>query len=265
MIRNVNGCRIHYEITQEGNSVGLPVLFLHGWGCDLRIFSRIMEAVRDRATLVALDFPAHGESEEPPQPWGVGEFARQVHALLKELQIAKVHIVAHSYGARVALWLAAHEPDFVGNLVITGGAGIKKPVSPEAEKRTVRYKRLSAAVRGLTNVPFLKQPMKNIQNRLIQKYGSKDYARLSESMRATFVKIVSEDLTPLLAQITAPTLLIWGSADQETPLWMGETMEREIRDAGLVVFEGRSHYAFLEESSRFVTIVKQFFWGGEQG
>ena len=107
--------------------------------------------------------------------------------------------------------------------------------------------------------------MQEAQNRLIRKYGSEDYAKLSEGMRASFVKIVAEDLQPLLSKIVAPTLLIWGGDDRETPLWMGKTMEREIKDAGLIVFDGRSHYAFLEESARFQLIVKQFLWGGREG
>ena len=77
-------------------------------------------------------------------------------------------------------------------------------------------------------------------------------------MRKTFVKVISEDLFPLLAQIKAPTLLIWGSDDTETPLWMGQMMEKEIADAGLIVFEGGTHFAFLEQWQRFVLIVKQF-------
>ena len=59
------------------------------------------------------------------------------------------------------------------------------------------------------------------------------------------------------------TLLIWGSADTETPLWMGQAMEKEIPDAGLVVLEGGTHFAFLEQWQRFVLIVKQFFLGGQ--
>ena len=118
-------------------------------------------------------------------------------------------------------------------------------------------------MRTLTKVPPLQKPMRALQEQLIQAYGSRDYAALSQTMRPTFVKIISEDLTPLLPQIKAPTLLIWGSNDTETPLWMGQTMEKEIVDAGLVVFDGGSHFAFLEEGARFATIVKQLFWGGE--
>ena len=80
-------------------------------------------------------------------------------------------------------------------------------------------------------------------------------------MRKTFVKVINQDLSELLPRIEASTLLVWGSADTETPLWMGQKMEKEIKDAGLVVFEGCSHFAFLEEPQRFLVILKTFFWG----
>jgi pimeloyl-ACP methyl ester carboxylesterase len=264
LLRNVNGCQIHYEVLENASSGGTPVLFLHGWGCDSGIFGDLMDAMRGGAALISLDFPGHGSSEEPPEPWGVKEFALQVKQVLENSQISKVNVVAHSFGARVAIYLAAQEPQMIEKLVITGGAGIKKPATKESRKRTARYKRLRTVACFLMKIPPLKGPMHKAQNRLIRKYGSDDYAKLSEGMRATFVKIVSEDLKPLLCRIAAPTLLIWGGNDRETPLWMGETMEREIRDAGLVVFEGRSHYAFLEESARFLLIVRRFFGGGDE-
>ena len=265
MFKNICGCTIHYELQTKEQSAQTPVLLLHGWGCDADIYAPFMAAIRERATLITLDFPAHGQSEEPPEPWGVGDFYKQVTALLYALNVDKVDIVAHSFGARVAVYLAAQSPELVNKIVITGGAGLKKPEESKASKRTVQYKRLRAMAKGLGKLPLLKAPMKQAQELLIQKYGSRDYAALSESMRPTFVKIISEDLTPMLHQIQAPVLLIWGANDAETPLWMGRTMEREIPDAGLVVFEGRSHYAFLEESARFLTIINQFFWGGAKG
>ena len=264
MLQTVNGCKIHYEIKHNSKSSETPVLFLHGWGCDANIFADLMEAAQTRATVISLDFPAHGQSEAPPIPWGVGDFAVQVKQLLDNINIVKVCVVAHSFGARVSIYLASQYPQLIEKMIITGGAGIRKPATQQNAKRTSHYKRLSGAVKTLMKIPPLKPMMKGVQNKLIQHYGSADYAKLSEDMRATFVKIISEDLTPLLPKIDAPTLLVWGENDQDTPLWMAQTMEREIKDAGLVVFSGRSHFAFLEESARFILIVKQFLWGGTE-
>ncbi len=261
----INGCPLYYKVIRHADTSAPRVLLLHGWGCDSTTFSFIEGALCERMTVVTLDFPGHGKSAEPPEPWGVLEYALQVREMLRQEGIASVHIVAHSFGARVALMLAAKYPELVQKMVITGGAGIKKPQSDTGRKRTARFKRYNALLNGLKALPFLRGAVDKAQQALRNRYGSADYIKLNEAMRKTFVKVVSEDLYPLLPAVKAPTLLIWGGADTETPLWMAQTMEREIPDAGLVVFEGASHFAFLEEWRRFVVIVKQFLLEGDAG
>lgn len=259
MQATINGCRIHYELTKHPKPDAQTVLFLHGWGCDSTSFSFIQGDLSGSATVVTLDFPGHGQSGEPPVPWGVVDYAEQVLALLTETGISRVKVVAHSFGARVAIMLAAKHPELIDQLVITGGAGIKKPVSEHSKKRAARFKRYNAFLDAIRQVTPLTAAAERLQTKLRNRYGSPDYIKLDENMRKTFVKVISEDLFPLLRDIKVPTLLIWGSADTETPLWMGQTMEKEIPDAGLVVFEGGTHFAFLEQWQRFALIVKQFF------
>ena len=78
-------------------------------------------------------------------------------------------------------------------------------------------------------------------------------------MRQCLVKVVNEDLTDLIHNINVPTLLIWGEKDDAVPLSDGRLMEKLIPDAGLVVFEGCGHYAFLEQGVRFCRILDSFF------
>ena len=258
MQATINGCPIHYEVRRNPKDNAPCVLLLHGWGCDSGMFSFIESALQETCTVVTLDFPGHGQSAEPPEPWGVTEYAEQVRALLLNESLHPVHIVAHSFGGRIAIMLAAKYPELVKKMVITGGAGIRKPVSEHSRKRTAKFKRYTALLEKLAAFPPLARAARRLQTNLRNRYGSPDYIRLSEGMRKSFVKIVNEDLYPLLSSIQAPTLLIWGSADTETPLWMAQTMEEQIPDAGLVVFEGGSHFAFLEQWQRFVLIVKPF-------
>ena len=103
--------------------------------------------------------------------------------------------------------------------------------------------------------------MKHAEEKLRQKYGSRDYNALDEEMRKTFVKVIQLDLADCLPLIRQPVLLIWGDRDTETPLWMGQKMEREIPDAGLVILEGGSHFAYLEQAPRFNAIVRTFLLG----
>ncbi len=258
----INGCQLHYEVRRHADASAPRVLLLHGWGCDSTSFSFIEGALCEHMSVATLDFPGHGKSGEPPEPWGVLDYAEQVRAMLLAEGLAPIHIVAHSFGARVALMLAAKYPALLQKLVITGGAGIKKPQSEEGRRRTARFKRYNAMLTRLGAIPLFGSAVEKMQARLRSRYGSPDYVKLNENMRKTFVKVISEDLYPLLPAVKASTLLIWGSEDTETPLWMGQAMEKEIPDAGLVVFEGASHFAFMEEWRRFVVIVKQFLLGG---
>ena len=247
MFIECRGVRLHAE--QYGSS-GTPVLLLHGWGCSIRHFAQIAEELcRDRL-VTAVDFPAHGESSEPPEPWGVSDFTELTAEVMEKLSIAPADIIAHSFGARVAIDLAARHPALVNRMVLTGAAGIRKPQTPEQKKKAI--------INSLGNLPGLRGPMEKLLEAERQKHGSPDYLALSPQMRQTFVKIVNEDLSDRLPKIRASTLLVFGEKDTETPLWMGQKMEKEIPDAGLVVFENGDHFAYLTEWPRFVTIVRTF-------
>ena len=74
--------------------------------------------------------------------------------------------------------------------------------------------------------------------------------------------MLAEDLSPLLAQVSAPTLLMWGDRDEDTPLWMAERMEAEIPGAGLVVLRGGGHYAYAEQAGQFNVVAAHFLGQG---
>ena len=77
-------------------------------------------------------------------------------------------------------------------------------------------------------------------------------------MRQCLVKVVNEDLKPLLPRINPSTLLIWGENDDATPLSDGQIMEKEIPDAGLVTLKNAGHYAFLDQWFMFSRVIDSF-------
>ena len=252
---DVANTTVYYE--QHG-STGPQVLILHGWGCDTSFFAPITAALAENMRVTIIDFPGHGKSGRPPEPWGVPEYAEMVRQLMDALHLSPCHIIAHSFGGRVALYLSSHWPQLVGKMIITGGAGLRKPATPEAQKRSQQYQQWKKLCAMLKRTRILAKPADLLADAMRKKYGSPDYNALDEEMRKTFVKVITEDLRPLLPKVQASTLLIWGRNDTETPLWMGETMEQEIPDAGLVVFDGGTHFAYLEQWQRFVAVAKHF-------
>jgi pimeloyl-ACP methyl ester carboxylesterase len=241
----------------ERRGAGPPVLLLHGWGASSELFAPHLALLGPHYDLIAPDFPGFGKTPPPPTGWAVDDYAAWTLQILDRLQIERAHIVGHSFGGRIAIALASGHPARVGKLVLTGSAGIR-PARSLAYHARVRLFKLARKLAGAGLVPA---PLRERARAYVQAQGSGDYQAASGTVRQSFVRVVNEDLRTRLPQISASTLLIWGELDQEAPLADGQLMERLIPDAGLVVFAGAGHYAYLEQAGRFCTIVDTFFKG----
>lgn len=234
------------------------VVLLHGWGCNTSLMKPVADSLAVDMQVLSLDFPGHGQSGRVPEPWGVPEFAAAVRELLEQLHFFPCSVVAHSFGGRVVIQLASEDSTLFEKVVLTGAAGIRPPQSEESRRRTARYRKLQGWCEIAKRARIFGKLPEKWEERLRQRYGSRDYNALDEEMRKTFVKVIGLDLTDRLALVRQPTLLLWGDRDTETPLWMGQKMEQLIPDAGLVVLEGGTHFAYLEQVNRFNTIVHHF-------
>ena len=251
---NILGTKVHYD---EYGENGSWVLLLHGWGCSAEMMKPLAELLKDSHRVLVPDFPGHGKSGRPPEPWGVPEYASCVREMLLQLNAYPCIVIAHSFGCRVATVLEAEHPNLFSKIVFTGGAGIRKPQNENASRRVKQYKRLKNINAAIAKIPLFKSLTDRIGEALVQRYGSPDYAALDSEMRKTFVKVISQDLSEYYPRFSHSTLLVWGRQDTETPLWMGKKMEEWIPDAGLVELEG-DHFVWLRQLQRFVIIVKAF-------
>lgn len=249
------GAVFHYELTGQGSQ---RVVLLHGWGCDSTLMKPVADALCKDMQVLSLDFPGHGKSSRPPEPWGVPEYARATLEVLQKLDFLPCAVIAHSFGGRITAWLAAEDTTLFTKIILTGAAGIKKPQTEESRKRSEEFKRLKGLCQTAKKLKIFGSLPEKMEDKLRQKYGSRDYNALDAEMRQTFVKVISLDLSGCYEKIQQPTLLVWGDKDTETPLWMGQQMEKSIPDAGLAVLEGGTHFAYLEQVQRFNKIAHVF-------
>jgi pimeloyl-ACP methyl ester carboxylesterase len=200
-------------------------------------------------TVYAPDFPGFGQSPKPRDVWGTEDYAEMVKAFMEKCGIASADILAHSFGARVALVLAKKHPATVEKLVLTGAAGLRIKKSVPFYKRAISKAGKAAGYFGPPGA-WLKQ-------KLYAKIASADYLNAGE-MRPIFVKVVNEDLAGILGDINRPTLLVWGADDRDTTLEAGRMMNEGIKNSRMVVLEGAGHYAFLDQPERFYADIKEF-------
>ncbi len=238
---DIDGLTIRYRQAGHGHH---HVLLLHGWGGSLESMDPIFNALTPLFTATSIDFPGHGQSSLPPEPWRVSDFSSLTLKFMDRLGLTRPHLVSHSFGGRVSIQIAARHPDRAGKILFTAGAGVKPPLSAKQKlKRTAaRFKFLAPAA---------------IRDRALPYLSSSDYANAGE-LRPTLRLVVDEDLTPLLGSIQSPCLLIWGDQDHETPIFCGETMHRLIPNNEYIVFPGAGHFPYLDQLHKFNLLALKF-------
>jgi pimeloyl-ACP methyl ester carboxylesterase len=229
------------------------VVLLHGWGCDHTVWESLAAHLRAAGHRVfAPDFPGFGAAAEPPVAWGMAEYTAWFEEYVAGQGIEAPVLVGHSFGGRVGIVYASRNR--VSKMVLVDAAGVKP-------RRSARYYIKVWSFKALRKVaPFVlgrARAAALIEARRA-KAGSADYNAASPLMRATLSKVVNEDLRRFMPLISAPTLLVWGSADTATPLRDARIMERLIPGSGLVVFEGAGHYSFLERFPQFCAVIDSF-------
>lgn len=252
MLLRINGLDTH--VVEAGR--GDPVLLLHGWGTSSESLAPLAGALQDSFRVLAVDLPGFGWSQAPPAAWGVAEYAAHVERLMQETGVARAAVVGHSFGGRIAIRLAAEHPERVHRLCLVASSGIRPRRGPGY------YARVAAAklARWFFSLPGWGAAGRRMISRVYGRLGSRDY-RAAGPMRATLVKVVNEDLTPLLPAIQAPTLVLWGDRDQEVPRPAMEIMAARIPGARLRVFPGAGHFPFADAPEEVGRAVKAFLRG----
>lgn len=252
MYKTVNNIRINYE--QKGK--GDLIVLLHGWGSNIKLFANLIDLLSKKYTVVAMDMPGFGESEEPPAAWCVDDYVDFVIDFLKDYDNRNIIFLGHSFGGRVIIKLNSRTnlPFKISKVILVDSAGILPPKSNKKSFRTYYYK----AGKAFLSTGLVQKIAPDALENFRKKMGSADYAAASPLMRQVLVKVVNEDLEPLIPNIKCPTLLVWGVNDTATPLSDGEKMEKLIADSGLVKLENAGHYSFLEQQFTFNRVMCSF-------
>lgn len=216
---------------------------LHGYGSRKESFFYQTEKLSEYFTVTAPDFPGFGASAPLDAPWSVGDYARWLKDFMEAAKLNGAHILAHSFGARVAFKLFADYPELADKIVITGGAGLVKERSPQYMRRVRAYKRV-----------------KKLFPRYAERhYGSAEYRTLSPVMRESYKKIVNEDLRGYAARIKNKTLLIYGENDVTTPPdEEGKIFNSLISGSELKIMSG-THFCFCEHPDAFNSLILEFY------
>lgn len=242
-VNNVNINYINY-----GSKEGKDIVFLHGWGQNIQMMKMLADPLSKENNIVIVDLPGFGESTEPTYDWMVDDYVEAIKSLLESLKIKKPILVGHSFGGKISLLYSSKYE--VEKLVVLGS-----PYKKEIEKLSLKTKMLKAAKK----VPVLNK----LEGFAKKHIGSTDYRNASEIMRKILVNTVNYDISSNLSKIICPTLIIWGTNDEAVPIEDAYELEKIIKDAAVIEYEGCSHYAYLERLNQTVNVLRSFIGGND--
>ncbi|MDD5099258.1 MAG: alpha/beta hydrolase, partial [Candidatus Colwellbacteria bacterium] len=257
----IQNLAIEYEDRKEGSasSAGKPassadretILFLHGWQSDMRTFDGLAASLASGRRIVRLDLPGFGKSERPKKPWNLGDYVQFVKDFIQKIEINPDILIGHSFGGRIILKGEGEGILKAQKNILIGAAGVS-----QRNKARNTFLKVLAKIFGLVfYIPPLIFWREKIRRKLYDAIGSGYYN--AGTLKESFVKIISEDLSEQAKKIPAPTLLIWGREDSETPLSDGQKLSHLLLQSKLLVFDG-GHFIHQEKSKEVIQVIKEF-------
>ncbi len=186
------------------------IVLIHGWEGNASSWVAQIRFLEARGfNCLAVQMPGW-DLPDPPDTWGVPEYAEFVlDALTKRFPNQRVILVGHSFGGRLAIWLAAHYPQLVEALILSSAAGVQVPVAEE-RRRHFFVASVARWARSLLGVPLFRA----VRELFVRAFGSQHYKTASFTMREVLKNVINRDLAQLLPMIKCKTLIVWGEEDQ---------------------------------------------------
>lgn len=217
MLLDVSGKKIYFE----RHGTGPPLLFVHGWGGTSMSLIPLAKLFTGYETIV-LDLPGFGKSDLPDPTWGVEEYANLVNQFCLQLGLKNITYFGHSFGGSLGVYLASIQPELIAKLILCNSA----------------FKRTSPSQSRFPLMKRLPLSMKRFLYRVF--FPNSDSMKYSQ-LETNFRKIITQDLSHFLPKIKIPTLILWGSADKDTPVPMATELHQKIEGSTLKMFEGVTH------------------------
>jgi pimeloyl-ACP methyl ester carboxylesterase len=242
-----------YELKWREAGQGRPVILLHGFPVDGRLFDAQLSAAevgRIGARLMAVDMPGFGTTplaEPPPDVMTVEDLAESVAALIRREELESPVVGGVAIGGYIAVELAARYPDLVGGLVLMG----PKPAPDSPSLANQREVTAQLALRDGSAVVADTLAAKPLGPQADGAVLAKMHQMISEADPRAIAALIRgiarrPDPAPAMAALTMPVQVICGEKDPFSPLADAKRVAEIIPRASLVVLPGIGHMAPIE-------------------
>jgi pimeloyl-[acyl-carrier protein] methyl ester esterase len=244
-------------------SAGAPLVCLHGWGMNLRVFDALRDALASERDSWAIDLRGHGLSQ-----WDASraDFATQVSDILAVLPERCV-LLGWSLGAKLALELTLRAPERIAALVLVAASprfaqSDDWPHGMDAQAMRA-FRAVLAQDWQRTLNDFIWLQLRGSRNAeaaqlRIQQALATHGAPHPEALQRGMELLGNVDLRSRMSEVTQPTLLIAGQHDRVTPPGASRWMSEELPDARLVTVPRAGHAPFVSHHDEVLAALRGF-------
>jgi pimeloyl-ACP methyl ester carboxylesterase len=263
---NVNGVDLYWEITGGGSE---PMVLVHGSWADHHIWAPVVPALSQSFRVLTYDRRGHSQSERPTGQGSVHEDVADLAQLLEVRGHAPAHVVGNSFGAAIALRLAARRPELLRSVIVH-----EPPLfpllagQPDGDAMLATIQERAREVISLLSAGQFEDGAREFMERVA--FGPGAWAAFSDEMKQTFVHNAptfldeAQDPEALEADVDGlrrflePTLLTKG--DQSPPMFPAvvDALAAVLPDAQRHTFRGAGHVPHLDHPDEFVGPITRF-------
>jgi pimeloyl-ACP methyl ester carboxylesterase len=253
----VDGLHIAYERAGSGPAIVL----LHGYiGDGPTTWRRQLDELSDEFTVVAWDAPGTGRSSDPPERFGLDDYADRLAGFMATLGLDAACVAGLSFGGILALALQRRHSAMSSALILASAyAGWAGSLPPEIAEQRLRQALALAGGAPATFVDALLPTMfyRTLPRETVNAFHASMQAFHPRGFRA-MARASAEDVRDVLPNIDVPTLLLYGDRDVRAPLPIAEALHVAISGSKLVVLPDAGHVCNVEAPDEFNAAVRNF-------
>ncbi len=259
---DIAGARV--RIREEGDPDAPAIVLIHGFTYSLETWDAWAAALKNDYRVVRYDLLGHGlTGPDPLERYAPSERAAFIGEVLNALDLPSAVIAGNSLGGLAAWRFAASNPARVEALILISpgvypynGVGDAPAEIPPAMKAYL-LAAPEAGVRASADIVFhdggtLSEARLALLRDMIRREGN------GAAMIKSLEEFTLPDPAPLLASVTAPTLILWGEEDAVIPVAQGRRLAGDIDGARLVTYPGVGHAAQEEAPADTLRDVAEF-------
>jgi rifampin ADP-ribosylating transferase len=243
---------------EQGDAGGVPVLLLHGYADSRRFFDPLLPHLPHDVHAYVPDQRGHGDADRPAGGYAPEDLAADAAAFLDAVGLEAAVIAGQSSGGYTAQRFAVDHPERTLGLVLIGTPrDFHDMRAAEAFWRDIA--RLEDPVDPAWVRSFVESfPVQPVPREVVDTMVAESCKVPAHVWKAAFRGLLDADVPIESGTIDAPTLIIWGEADELCPRSGQESLAATIPGARLVAYPGTGHAVACELPARTAADIAAF-------